>query len=62
MWAQEERGFPFWMVAREKHGSEVKVRNIKVPSTQYNEEAENGIRSLSSTLGEKVRGLRRVVG
>lgn len=49
------------MVTREMHGSEVKVGSTKVPSTQYNEEAESGIRSLrrkrSLTLGETLRGL-----
>lgn len=38
------------------HRSEVKAGNISVPSTQYNEEAEDGVRSLRAyrcaTLGK----------
>lgn len=48
------------------HGSEVKVGSTKVPSTQYNEEAESGIRSLrrkrSLTLGETLGGLGEQAG
>lgn len=38
--------FPSRIAAREIYGSGVKAGNIKVPASQYNEEAENGVRSL----------------
>lgn len=38
--------FPSRIEAREIGGSEVKAGNTKVLSSQYKEEAENGVRSL----------------
>lgn len=38
--------FPSRIAAREIDSSGVKAGNIKVPASQYNEEAEDGVRSL----------------